>query len=172
MATFTEVRKKIISLPEKLNKYAPDIIAETATEYYRDSFRQKGWDGEPWPAAKNPPSRGSLMVRSGELQASIRPSLVTPRELRISGGSPSVPYAKTHNQGAIITQTPTDKQRRFFWAMEYAAGGGQGGELGRWGRMAVAKQIKIDIPRRKFMGASPRLNKVIIDRLKLLLKSI
>lgn len=170
MATFDQVRQKIRQLPDTVRRHAPNIVAETATEYFRNSFRDKGWDGTPWQAAKRDPGRGSLMVRSGALQASIRPSLVSPAQVRISGGSPTVPYAKIHNEGGTITQTPTAKQRRFLWAMERQSNAG-GGELGAYGRSAIAKQLHIKIPKRQFMGHSPILNKKIIERLTLLIKS-
>lgn len=181
MATFDQVRKKIAQLPETVKKHAPNIIAETATEYYINSFRDKGWDGVPWTAVKQEPGRGSLMVRSGQLQASIRPSLVTVNEVRISGGSPSVPYAQIHNEGGTITQIPTPKQRKFFWAMEYKTNPNtkvvqvEGSdkmrkELGRWGCMALAKELSANIPQRQFMGKSLILNKQILERLKMLVK--
>lgn len=168
MSTFKEIRAKIKTLPEKVKQQAPHVIAETATEYYRNAFREKGWNGTAWPNAQRDPGNGSLMVRSGELQASIRPSKITTREVVISGGSPTVPYAQIHNEGGTVKQIPTPKQRKFFWAMEKGANP-EGAKLGGWGRMAIAKELTINIPQRKFMGNSTILNRKIKERLMLLI---
>lgn len=174
MATFSQVRQKISQLSSRMQQATPTIIAETAVEYFKESFTIKGWNGTPWPQAKEPPTNGSLMVRSAALVSSIRPRVVTAKEVIISAGSPRVPYAKIHNQGGTIKQVPTAKQRRFFWAMEYKnnpnAKDDTPRELGRWGKMAQAKELSITIPQRKFAGHSPELNRRIIARLKPLLK--
>ncbi len=49
-----------------------EIIAEEATEYFKERFEEKEWDGTPWQPAKHPPSRDSLMLRSTALMNSIR----------------------------------------------------------------------------------------------------
>lgn len=178
MATFEEVRQKIDRMTANIKRAAPQIIAETATEYYKERFRKKDWEGVAWPKVKQPNPHGSLMVRSGALLSTVRPTLVTSREVRIGAGSPRVPYAKIHNEGGTITQTPTAKQRRFFWAMEHkdnpdtwdANGKLDISKTGKWGNMARAKQLNITIPQRRFMGHSPRLNDKILARLNGLAK--
>lgn len=180
MATFDQVRKKIAQLPENIKKHAPNIIAETATEYFKERFAVKAWEGVGWDQAKNPPDHGTLMVRSGALVSTIRPSQVTDNIVVISAGSARVPYPRIHNEGGTITQIPTPKQRKFFWAMEYKNksetktaqvedSSDTNKKLGQWGAMAIAKQLTINIPKRQFMGHSPELNKRILERLKPLL---
>ncbi len=171
MGDFATLRKKIAAVSERVRRDGTRVIAETATEYYKQRFTTKEWEGVPWPAAKNPPQRGSLLVRSGALVSTIRPIRVTSTEATIRAGSPRVPYARVHNEGGTITQKPTPKQRRFFWAKSHAAGetSAAGNGLGRWGRAAVAKQLHITIPRRKFIGKSIALNRRIVERLRALI---
>lgn len=172
MATFDQVRKKIAQLSENVRKAAPTIIAETATEYYKERFSVKNWNGNAWPEAKNPPNHGTLMVRSGALVSSIRPSVVNDNVVIISAGNARVPYARIHNEGGVIKQIPTPKQRRFFWAMEYKenpVAEGESRQLSHWGAMAMAKELTITIPKRQFMGHSSELNKRILERFKPLL---
>ncbi|WP_297628715.1 phage virion morphogenesis protein [uncultured Rikenella sp.] len=170
MGDFATLRKKIAAASEQVRLNGTRVIAETATEYYKQRFTTKEWEGEPWPAAKNPPSRGSLMVRSGALVSTIRPARITPSEATIRAGSPRVPYARIHNEGGTIEQKPTPKQRRFFWAKAHAMGeAATENRLGRWERAAVAKQLHITIPRRKFIGKSVALNRLIVARLRALI---
>lgn len=167
MATFQQLISKIASLPVQVRRVAPTIIAQTATAYYRDRFRKKEWNGRPWKPAKYHNSRGSLMVRSGALQSTIRAVKVSPDEVIIRAGSDKVPYARIHNEGGTIKQKPTAKQRRFFWAQSRNATGAD-----IWKNAARAKEIHIPIPRRQFIGKSPELNKQINTRLKAIHKRI
>lgn len=170
MGDFETLRKKIAAASERIRQDGTRIMAETATEFYKQRFTTKEWEGVSWAAAKNPPQRGSLLVRSGALVSTIRPARVTPSEATIRAGSPRVPYARIHNEGGTIEQKPTPKQRRFFWAKAYAADETTDGSgLGRWGRAAVAKQLHITIPQRKFIGKSVALNRRIVERLRALI---
>jgi phage gpG-like protein len=70
-------------------------------------------------------------------------------------------YAQIHNEGGKITQTPTDRQRAFFWSQYYlnlkkkkAKGEVTTSETEvskRWKSMALAKQLNITMPQRQFM---------------------
>lgn len=173
MATFDDIRRKIDAMADNVKRHAPGIIAETATEYYKERFRKKDWEGAAWTAAKHQNPRGSLMVRSGSLLSTVRPTLVTDREVRIGAGSAKVPYARIHNEGGTIKQTSTAKQKRFFWAMEHKSNpvvAGEEHKAGGWAKMATKNQLVIDIPKRQFMGHSPELNKKINARLEALAK--
>ena len=172
MGDFETLRRKIAAASERVRLNGTRIIAETATEYYKQRFTTKEWEGKLWKEAQNPPSRGSLMVRSGALVSTIRPARVTPSEAAIRAGSPRVPYARIHNEGGTIIQRPTAKQRRFFWARAYAAGemSGDAKTLGPWGQAAIAKKLTITMPQRKFIGKSVVLNRKIVDRLRALIQ--
>lgn len=172
MGDFETLRRKIAAASERVRLNGTRIIAETATEYYKQRFTTKEWEGKPWKEAQNPPSRGSLMVRSGALVSTIRPARVTPTEATIRAGSPRVPYARIHNEGGTIIQRPTAKQRRFFWARAYAAGemSGDAKTLGPWGQAAITKKLTITMPQRKFIGKSVVLNRKIVDRLRALIQ--
>lgn len=170
MNDFQTLRRKIAASAERVRLNGTRIIVETATEHYKQCFTAKAWEGVPWPEAKNPPSRGSLMVRSGALVSTIRPARVTPTEATIRAGSPRVPYARIHNEGGTIKQTPTPKQRRFLWAKAHAAGEipATDGKLGNWNKAAISKELNIPIPQRQFIGKSAALNRKIIARLRAL----
>ena len=72
----SELQSYLQGLAEEYKEAAAHIVAETATEYFKGSFRRKAFDGVPWKAAKRPKKRGSQLIASGALMNSIRPSHV------------------------------------------------------------------------------------------------
>ena len=73
---FNELENYLSTLPDKILDDAAEIVAETATEYYKERFREKAFDGNPWAPAKAPRRNGSLLIDSGNLMDSIRPAHV------------------------------------------------------------------------------------------------
>ncbi|MEG1464784.1 MAG: phage virion morphogenesis protein [Mucinivorans sp.] len=165
METFDQVRKKIAAMSENVRRVAPVIIAQTAVEHYKERFTKKEWDGVQWVAAKDPPSYGSLMVRSGALMSTIRPKVISDNEVIISAGGAKVPYARIHNQGGVIQHPGGTASRkidnRFVWVANNKIAGQD---------LPRTKAHKITIPQRQFMGYSKILNKKILERLKPLCK--
>jgi len=143
-----------------LHGAVPHIVAEKATEYYKSRFAVKAdVKNKAWPPAKNPPRRGSLMVRGGNLVDSIRPSVVSGERVIISAGSAKVPYAPIHNEGGSMQVPVTKNMRRFAWAMKYKTGDN------RWKHLAITRKsiLRINIPKRQFMGHSKILDQILIN---------
>ena len=103
--TLQELLSKIEGLREELLEDVANIIAETATEYFKGSFQRKAFDGAGW--KRTDKGTGSTLVSSGNLMNSIRPSEVTPERVVISAGNEQVPYARIHNEGGEITVPKT-----------------------------------------------------------------
>lgn len=76
------------------------IAAATGVSVFKQAFRDKSFNGRPWPEVKRDPGRGSLMLRSGALMNSIRASKVTAEEVVWSAGNDKVAYAEPHNEGS------------------------------------------------------------------------
>lgn len=98
---FNQLENYLTSLPGQILDDAAQIVAETATEYYKERFTEKAFANNPWAPAKKPRSNGSLLVDSGNLLNSIRPAYVGRDKVIISGGNDKVGYAKAHNEGFI-----------------------------------------------------------------------
>lgn len=171
MASFKEIDHFFDNLDEDFFKTAvPNIIAEKATEYFKQRFTTKEWSGKPWPETKKPVKRGSLMVRSGALVNSIKPSQVNSVRVVISAGSDKVPYAKIHNEGGVIDHpggTPffiekKSDNRLVFVSKKKAS------ELKAYKNtlLPVTKPHKIPIPQRQFMGISQGLKDYLFDNLQ------
>lgn len=156
----------------------PNVVAETATEFFKERFQTKEWDGNPWPQTKRVVRKGSLLVRTSALVNSIRPSLVAFNKVRISAGNEKAPQAKIHNEGGTLHPKVTPAMRKWAWAQYYKAGAGavsksssdlvsELSEASFYKRLALTKKTQLDIviPMRKFMGHSDRLNEKIHGRI-------
>jgi phage gpG-like protein len=167
MATFADIDAFFDRLQNDfLKKAAARVVAETATEYYKERFKYKDWEGNPWPPVKNPVKRGTLMLRSGGLRNSITPSLISSNKVVISAGSSRIPYAQIHNEGGNITVPVTKKMRKFAWAMHYKTSKDKKAYTA-WKGLAITSKnaLNIHMPKRQFMGYSNELNNRIVKRL-------
>lgn len=169
MASFKEIDDFFNKLSnEFFKKQVPNIIAEKATEFFKERFSTKEWDGTPWPETKKPIKRGTLMVRSAALVNSIKPKTVTSEKVVISAGSDKVNYARVHNEGETITVPVTPQMRKFAWAMHYKEVGDDKKADSSWKGLAMTKKktLTITLPMRRFMGPSPKLNDVLFKSIK------
>jgi phage gpG-like protein len=149
-----------------INNIIKDVKVELDEEFDRN-FERKGFFGEKWKQTKHPNSRGSLMMRSGNLRRGQR-STMNSSGIRYTN---SMPYASIHNEGGEITVTP--QMKKFFWAMYYKSSGAISGrgterdqamnaESQKWKNLAlmkVGKRMKIE--QRQFVGDHPQVRKLI-----------
>jgi len=163
MATFKEIDDFFDKLTESFFKeQVPKIISENAIIFFKDRFKTKEWDGEPWPPQKI--KRGQLMVKSSALVNSIKEKSRSSERVIISAGSDKIVYARIHNEGGEIPITP--KMRKFFWAMHYNEAGDDKKANTPWKGLALTRKKTITIPMRRFMGPSPKLNDFLFDALR------
>lgn len=94
-----ELEDYLRTMPDELMGDAAEIVAETATEYFKETFRKKAFDGNPWAPTRTAKKRGSLLVDSGAMMNSIRPLVVSLQRVVIAAGNQKVTYAKVHNEG-------------------------------------------------------------------------
>lgn len=145
-----ELSNYLKALPEEIITGAADIVAETATEEFKQSFKSKEFDGNPWATANLPRKNGSLLVDSGALVNSIRPAIISRERVVISAGNEKVVYAKTHNEGFAGTVNVPSHTRRT-----------------KKGDHQVKAHIKkMNVPKRQFMGDSGEVNNTILKRVK------
>lgn len=166
-----QLNRWMVGFSHMMSDRVPVIISETANEYYRESFNTKSFGGVAWRKAKKKKSRGSLMVTTGALVNSIRPSIVKADQVRMSAGNSKVKYARIHNEGGVIeraARTETFVRNRYTRGRKGAMFGGMGAfKRGTSrGQGQSYKAFKIIIPARPFMGHSQELNKRIINRIK------
>ena len=142
-----ELSKKMSELSEDLKHDCAEIIAETATEYFKGTFKNKAFDGRPW--KRTAKKTGSTLIESGNLMNSIRPSEVSESRVVISAGNDKVPYARVHNEGGIQDVRPHTRTRK-----------GAGGTT----RYQV-RSYSYHAWKRQFMGYSKELMDIIDKRI-------
>jgi phage gpG-like protein len=158
-----------------IKKILKDIRVELADEFDQN-FARQGFFSEAWARHRTPMRQGShILVKTGNLRRSIR-SNVEDRAITFSS---DLIYAGIHNEGGKIRVTA--RMKRYFWARYYETTGGfkrrKNGSLSKskkqvalsteaefWKHMALMKVgSEITIPRRRFLGTSPELEKNVTD---------
>jgi len=147
------------SIDSRFAEYLPNMVAETAVEVFKDSFRTKSFDGNPWPAygSRKEPKRGSLMQRTNNLASSIRPTLVSPAKVTISAGNSRVKYARVHNEGLRVKGT---------WKINPYINNNFMGKGKRVKIKAHSRKVDFKMPQRQFAGKSEILLNTIKNRFK------
>ena len=159
-----------------------DIQVELGDEFDRN-FERQAFFSEAW-ARRRSPTRpgGTILIDTGDLRRSVR-SRTTENSITFYT---DLPYAAIHNDGGEIVVT--EKMKRYFRAKFYEAQGGftrkkagggrktlsDGGfyawtakmsltpEAEFWRFMALKKVgSKIVIPRRRFLGAGPEVERIV-----------
>lgn len=147
------LKKELQPLVDQIREAVPEIIAETATEYYQETFRKKAFDGQPWPgwSPGYKRSNGSLMVDTRALLGSIRPTLISWPKVVISAGNEKVKYARAHNEGFVGSVVVPSHQR-----------------TSPSGKASKVKQYTMNmrLPQRQFMGDAKELEQQIHDNVE------
>lgn len=150
-----------------------DIQVEL-TDEFDQNFERQGFFSQAWERRRSPTRPGGhILVDSGDLRRSIISEI---RENSIVFHS-DLPYAGIHNEGGEIAVTA--RMKKFFWHKYYSATGSfgrkksgaprnnkanlqLGAEAEFWKAMALMKVgSKIRIPKRKFLGSSPEVEKAV-----------
>lgn len=150
-----------------------DIAVELSDEFDKN-FERQAFFSEAWQRRVSPTRPGGhILVDSGTLRRSI--------QSRTSDSSitffSTLPYAAIHNEGGEIRVT--NRMKAFFWHKYYETTGSFGRkkngerrndkrtvqlstEAEFWKWMALKKEgSTIKIPKRQFIGASPKVEKAV-----------
>ncbi|MBQ4126643.1 MAG: phage virion morphogenesis protein [Alistipes sp.] len=149
------IEQEIAAMMDEICEESSEIIAEEATEYFKERFTEKEWDGTPWPPAKSPKRSGSLLVRSSALLNSIRPTEVTKDRVVITAGNQKVTYAQVHNEG-FSGKVNVDAFTRNVKGKT---------------QQVRAHTRNTTIPKRQFMGETEELDERILGRIETLIQS-
>ena len=152
-----------------------DIRIEMTDEFDRN-FERQAFFSEAWQRRKSPTRPGgSILIDTGQLRRSIS-SRTTENSITFYS---DLPYAAIHNEGGEIVVT--EKMKRYFWHKYYEARGSftfrRSGDQRKdkknrrltteaefWQIMALKKVgSTIQIPRRRFLGTSPEVEKAVRD---------
>ena len=163
-----QVRKDLEGLKNLYLRKLPVKVGVAVRDSVRQNFRQGNfYGGDSWET----PLRTTLEFRGagaqyGPLLSGSNHLMMSTDYQPLSGKviiRNSEVYAATHNDGADIPVT--EKMKRFFWAkhIEHKEQDGPGApETEFWKRMALKKPgSTIKIPRRHFLGPSPKVDTMV-----------
>lgn len=158
-----------------IKRILKDIQVELSDEFDQN-FEREAFFSEAWSRRKSPTRPdGHILVDTGNLRRSIQ-SRTTDNSITFFT---TEPYAEIHNDGGEIVVTA--KMKKYFWHKYYEATGSFGRkkdgsrrndkrtvqlstEAEFWKFMALKKAgTKIRIPRRRFLGTSPEVEKAVRD---------
>ena len=169
-----------------------DIRVELADEFDRN-FEREAFFSDKWKRRKwNDDETRGLLMRTGALRRSVKlennPGFATITDRNSVVFETTVPYAKIHNEGGIITVTR--KMKRYFWAKHHEATGrrsfkrdgsqrndkknrGINSAAEFYKAMALKKVgSKIIIPRRQFIGRHPDMEKLLHEIVEANIKEV
>ena len=145
---------------DKRFEQVPHIISETSIAHFQERFKEKDWEGVPWPDYKKPKpgqSRSDLLRRSGRLFRSIQEKEANQHRVVITAGdSQSVQYARVHNEGLRV--------RGVRYVKPYT----HNNLFGKGKRVSIkghTRKVDFKMPRRRFIGIGPTLLRKNRDRL-------
>lgn len=148
---------KMKTIRKELLPDCAEIIAETATEYFQNSFTRKAFDGHPW--RRTHKTTGSTLIESGNLMNSIRPITVTEKEVVIAAGNEKVAYARVHNEGGVQYVKPHHRTRKSK-------------RPGEADKRSQVKGYAYKAWKRQFMGDSKEMFDIIDKRISEYIKSL
>lgn len=147
---------------QSLRKF-PVLAAAEAQNFFLDSFKRQAWIGdttEIWAKRKPNAKRNNgraLLVDTGRLKRSIRIKRADWNNVIIAS---DVPYAGVHNDGFRGTYERT-ATRKVKVRGSYGKLGDEKRKSKRIALRGATHKVHQNIPRRRFMGNSPFLNKRI-----------
>lgn len=165
-----------IQIDNLIHKDLPAKLGNVAVTAFKRNFQDEGFFGSKWrDVQRNKLGHGAdaqrkILTGTGDLGRSIQYVLGDGRVTVIS----DLIYSKIHNEGGTAYPTVTPKMRRFAWAKFYENGGkGKKAEelteeALKWFHMAITKKdkLKVDIPKRQFMGDHLRLDEMLKDKIR------
>ena len=177
----SEVRKCLKDLMHIRSRVVPIKVGKEVVSSVRQNFRSGGYYGDTWKRTKRQDvpfkgaagSYGPLLSKTTHLMSSTD---YVPGDAQVTIYNP-VPYARYHNEGAESKVTP--KMKKYFWTKYYditkiTKDDSKANkrrkrmrvpaEADFWRNMALKKPgSRIRIPRRRFLGPSPKVDKIVTD---------
>ena len=158
-----------------LENILKDIRVELSDEFDQN-FERQAFFSEAWQRRKSPTRPGGpILIDTGRLRRSIQNRTTADSITFFS----TEPYGGIHNEGGDIVVT--ERMKKYFWHKYYSATGSFGRkkdgsrrndkrtvqlstEAEFWKFMALKKAgTTITIPRRRFLGTSPEVEKVACE---------
>lgn len=149
----------------------PRLVGNEAVNFSKDSFRRQGWLGDsfqPWPArkaggkwGKTPRNKGrAILIDTGKMRRATRVISADLQEIKIGN---DVPYAQAHNDGVSLRSVTQHVKAHRRKRKQNNVSGARGKKIASGITFVKSheRKIRVKIPRRRFIGNSPYLNRNI-----------
>lgn len=159
-------------MPENIQNIIKNILRDIRVEMadeFDQNFERQAFFSEKWQRRKSPIRNNgrAILTDTGRLRSSIHSRITSNSVIFYT----DLPYAAIHNDGGEIVVTP--RMKRYFWAKYREANGSTWArkktgantpEADFWKFLALKKAgTTIRIPRRRFLGKSPEVEKAVRD---------
>jgi len=178
---------------EKLMRHdMPIHVGKIAKSHFQDNFNKSGFVNnglKKWKPAKRLSDPGKSAANNYSTLQSSRKHLFSSIKYIPGDGIVTVrndvEYAQIHNEGGIINinthPNVTEKMKKFAWAKYYSTLGLKKGDkipksipedAARWRALALTKKpklnihIKVNMPKRQFIGESKELDDKLVNKFK------
>jgi phage gpG-like protein len=154
---------------EKTLKTIPPKIGMLAFDHFDKSFANQGFTDttlQPWKKTKSgkqnyfgSPTKRAILIRSGRLRRGIRRGVITARKVQIIN---DVPYAEAHNEGfrgIVNVSAHTRSVKTFSYNIKTHKRSKR--PTGKSEVKVKAHRRNMNMPRRRFMGASAAMERDI-----------
>lgn len=167
MATFQTIGPLLNGKLQRSISTLPTILGNEGVNWVKDNFRRQGYPDKSFTAwkaraanSKRNKGRG-LLIDTGRLSRS--PRIMSTGPLRVDIGV-DVPYAKAHNDGFSGVVTVKSHSRAKIGKIRMSSG--KTGEFRTKRGITGTSQVKshqrrMNLPRRRFIGASPILASIL-----------
>lgn len=156
---------KIVNAISKVWSKLPNKAATIAVNFGKNSFRRQAWIGdrtENWAKRKHDDKnsrRRAILVKSGTLKRDLHKIRVTADDALIGTSTITKDYARIHNEGGYVNTTANVAAHK-----RKAHGRIRAGRKEKVKETIVrehSKKVRFRMPRRRFIGASPVMDKQI-----------
>lgn len=172
--------QEFVQVMQRLSRMYDTLVPLAATEavnFSKERFRAQNWLGnttQPWKKRKEKKrakSKGrAILVLHAVLKRDIHKEYVGRDKAIISTSKLTVPYAKAHNEGFRGTVVVPEHKRSRFKKVKESYTTRKGNKRTRTSKQVDASKekitvrthnMKMNLPKRQFVGASPVLDKKI-----------
>jgi len=183
-SNFKIALKRVALKLKKAQEKAPMMLANEGQKFFVSNFQKEAWQGnvqKKWkPRKGNPNNKKPILIgRTRKLINSVRRSVKEANTKRIVWGT-SVPYAEIHNNGYNGMVSRKAHKRQLIKTVSVSGSYNGLGSKRRKQKVQIlgtrhnvsGGMYKMRMPQRKFMGASPVLQKLLVKKLESIYKDV
>jgi phage gpG-like protein len=171
LVEFTAIMNRLAAVWPSL----PNKAASVAVNFSKDRFRQANWVGDttkPWKRRKAKGTKDdsrAILVKTGNLKRDVQKIRVTAESALVGTSNLTGDYAKLHNEGFRGSMTIKEHKRKHYLHVKEKYKTRTGKDRSRTRKTVNENKVttvkthirKVNIPSRRFLGASPVLDKQI-----------